>query len=319
MIAMDGDLNELKQAVNLPEYAASKGYWVDKRKSCRRSLVMRHDNGDKIVLSQGSKCWIYFSARDDRDNGTIVDFIQHRQSSKNLGLVKKELRRWLGRPQTSNSESPKYGYLKKKDVFDEKSMEIYLNRVKPIENIRYLKGRYITSKVIYGPRFKGTIHQDYRNNTVFLHRNFKGICGAEQKNVDFTGCPTGSTKGIWHSNILSEDNQLVICESAIDCLSYHILYGKDRDRYISTGGNFSPNQQELLRRVIEKMPEGSCIVSAFDNDREGRKYDEKILAMVPQDKNYERHIPVQKDWNDDLKQRCENKNSVREYAKLKAE
>lgn len=75
---MDQELNELKAGVNLVEYAASVGYWVYKAKSCRRSTVMRHDNGDKIVFSSGSKCWIYFSARDDQDNGTIVDFIQKR-------------------------------------------------------------------------------------------------------------------------------------------------------------------------------------------------------------------------------------------------
>ena len=41
---------------------------------------MRSPDGDKVVIAvNGSNGhWIYFSVRDDADNGTIIDFIQNR-------------------------------------------------------------------------------------------------------------------------------------------------------------------------------------------------------------------------------------------------
>lgn len=295
---MDQELNELKASVNLVEYAAGQGYWVDKRKSCRRTTVMRHDNGDKIVISRGSKCWMYFSSRDTGDNGTIVDFIQKRQGL-NIGEIKKHLRTWLGQPQPVRVEK-KYKNLctEERDV---EAVRRYIQSTKPISNTAYLESRYIGPDTIYGPRFNGTIKQDRRGNTVFLHRNLDGYCGAEMKNNKFTGCPKDSLKGIWHSRLYNDDNRLVICESGIDNLSYHILHGKAHDRHISTAGNFSPEQQEIVKRAIEKMPPGSKIIAGFDNDTDGHKYTETIKVMVPEDKQYHRHSPVNKDWNDDLK------------------
>ena len=77
------ELGELKSSINLTEYAASLGYLMDRRASSRNSVVMRHGNGDKIVIARGHDAhWIYFSVRDDTDNGTIVDFVQHRKGCK---------------------------------------------------------------------------------------------------------------------------------------------------------------------------------------------------------------------------------------------
>ena len=44
------ELDEFKSSINLSEYAASLGYLMDRRASSRNSVVMRHGNGDKIVI-----------------------------------------------------------------------------------------------------------------------------------------------------------------------------------------------------------------------------------------------------------------------------
>jgi hypothetical protein len=295
---VDQELNELKASVNLVEYAAGQGYWVDKAKSSKRTTVMRHDNDDKIVIYHQTKYWWYFSARDARDKGTIIDFIQNRQGL-NLGQVKSRLRDWLGHPQPERVDR-KYKDLNagKRDV---QAVQRYIQSTKPISDTEYLESRHIGPDTIFGPRFDGTIKQDRRGNTVFLHRNCQGLCGAELKNHGFTGCPKDSVKGVWHSNLKADDNRLILCEAGIDNLSYHILHGKDRDRHISTAGNFSAEQQKIVKLAIEKMPSGSHIVAAFDNDNQGEKYAQTIAGMVPDDKQYHRHSPVNKDWNDDLK------------------
>jgi hypothetical protein len=90
------ELERFKTAINLTEYAAAEGYQLDRRASSRNSVVMRHPGGDKIVIARGEDDhWIYFSVRDDTDNGSIIDFIQHRRRCS-IGEVRRKLRPWVG-------------------------------------------------------------------------------------------------------------------------------------------------------------------------------------------------------------------------------
>src|SRR5436190_7923745 len=67
---------------------------------------MRHPaTDDKIIIRRDvAGHWTYFSVRDDRDNGSVIDFLQRRRSLTLAG-VRKELRSWLheGRPRPSPS------------------------------------------------------------------------------------------------------------------------------------------------------------------------------------------------------------------------
>ncbi|MBE9044531.1 relaxase/mobilization nuclease domain-containing protein [Pleurocapsales cyanobacterium LEGE 10410] len=88
-------LERFKTEINLVDYATSQGYEYLTRESSPNSAVLRHDLGDKIVVvtnTQGHG--IYFSLNNERDRGTIVDFVQNRLNL-NLGQVRKELRPWL--------------------------------------------------------------------------------------------------------------------------------------------------------------------------------------------------------------------------------
>jgi hypothetical protein len=78
------------------EYVASKGYrLVARTRPC--SAVMRDGAGDKIFVKRDHDGhYIHFSIRNDRDNATIIDFVQHRMPI-GLGQVRKELRLWTGR------------------------------------------------------------------------------------------------------------------------------------------------------------------------------------------------------------------------------
>jgi len=90
------ELERFKIDINLTEYAATEGYQLDRRASSRNSVVMRPPGGDKIVIARGEDPhWVYFSVRDDTDNGSIIDFIQHRRRCS-IGEVRRELRPWIG-------------------------------------------------------------------------------------------------------------------------------------------------------------------------------------------------------------------------------
>src|ERR1700739_4248066 len=97
-MSMDAELESFKTRIDLRAYAAAHGYQVDKRESWRGSVVMRNGRGDKIIIKRDSdEHYVYFSVRDDRDHGSVIDFVQFRQNLS-LGAVRKELRPWIGQP-----------------------------------------------------------------------------------------------------------------------------------------------------------------------------------------------------------------------------
>src|SRR5215471_609273 len=70
----DIELERFKTEVNLAELAYSYGYELDRKESSRTSFVMRHQDGDKIVVATDTDGHgIFFSIRDDRQHGSVID------------------------------------------------------------------------------------------------------------------------------------------------------------------------------------------------------------------------------------------------------
>jgi hypothetical protein len=95
----DFELHQFKSDINLVQFAIDRyGYQRDRRESSRASHVLRRAaTNDKIVVRRAPDGhWTYFSVRDDRDHGTIIDFVQARGRHDSLGHVREELRQWLG-------------------------------------------------------------------------------------------------------------------------------------------------------------------------------------------------------------------------------
>lgn len=91
------ELERFKTEINLSHYAAALGYELDRRETSRNSAVMRHANGDKIVIAKDGAHWIYFSVRDDGDHGSIIDFVMRRQTG-GMGAARQTLRGWINSP-----------------------------------------------------------------------------------------------------------------------------------------------------------------------------------------------------------------------------
>jgi len=63
-------LQAMKVKVSFSIVAASTGYVFHERESSCNSAVIRHANGDKIIVAESSHGhWVHFSVRDDADNG----------------------------------------------------------------------------------------------------------------------------------------------------------------------------------------------------------------------------------------------------------
>jgi hypothetical protein len=292
------ELDRFKTGINLTEYAASEGYQLDRRASSRNSVVMGHSGGDKIVIARGEDDhWIYFSVRDETDNGSIIDFIQHRRRCS-IGAVRQELRPWIG----GSFFRPVPGLYVSEVVpvsRDRAGVIRALAGMRPLITHRYLEEeRGIPRSLLEHPRFAGRVLIDARSNVVFPHADRDGPCGYEVKNRGFTGFAPGGEKGLWISGVQRTDTALVLAESGIDALSYAALHPDEHARYASFGGAINPSQPSLIRAAIERLAPGATVRIATDNDEDGAGF-----AAEPGrgDLAVERAAPADgKDWNDVL-------------------
>jgi hypothetical protein len=300
----DAELESFKRDIDLRAYAAGQGYELDRKDSWRGSAVMRNPKDDKVIIKRNTNAhYVYFSVRDDRDNGTIIDFVQYRQNLS-LGAVRKELRPWIGQPPVP---VPVFAALPK-TTKDRRGVETeYALMQDALRHVYLESARALPAALLESARFAGRVRVDAPyQNAVFPHFDAEGLCGYEIKNGGFTGFASGGAKGLWLSHERDDDNRLVFAESAIDALSHAALFADDRARYASIGGKPNPVQPELIRAAIARMPSGSEVVSAMDADNDGAKLAAVVREAFGLSGRDDLRLTVQepfgfKDWNDQLR------------------
>lgn len=299
----DPELESFKTSIDLRLYAAGQAYVLDSKESWRGSAVMRHSDGDKIIISRKPDGhYTFYSVRKDGDAGTIIDFIKNRKGMS-LGAIRRELRSWLGTSAPAMSEFadlPKTA--KNREAVQARYASMSVAHRQPyLEN-----ARAIPSTALQYWRFAGRIKIDRHGNAVFPHFDGDGLCGYELRNADFKGFASGGSKGLWLSKTCETDRHLVVCESAIDAISFSLLFPDGYARYASIGGKTSPIQPALMQAQMKLMPEGAEIVAATDADDAGRQLAEVIRracdGATRPDLAFRHLEPIGfKDWNDQLR------------------
>lgn len=302
------ELDDFKSRINFCDYASLYGFSIEAKQSSRSCAALKHSNGDKLIVSRGvNHHWKYFNVHDSRDRGTIIDFVQIRKGYS-LGEVRKELRNWTGGSLDRAHSRSSFAELVPSE-HDVAEVLVAWEKAKPINGLHdYLQAeRKISSRVLCDPIFAGRIRTDDRKNALFAHYNHLGICGYEIKNQRFTGFSPGGVKGLFCSRPRKEDSELIICETAIDALSYATLFGMENKRFLSTAGQISPFQKSLLQSAAKKLPSDSTIALAMDNDDGGHKLAGMIRQVVMSvgfdEKRIVQRLPLKQgaDWNDVLR------------------
>ncbi|MEM9702407.1 MAG: toprim domain-containing protein [Planctomycetota bacterium] len=308
------ELEAMKTEINLSAVAAACGFEVDRRSSSRNSVVMRHPDGEKIIVGNDAGHWVYWAVHGGHA-GSVLDFVMHRQG-KNLGEARRELRGWMtggtfspptALPRTQYAERPEPVA---KDVL---AVRARYEAAQPLDRPHpYLNTtRCIPAALTASGRFAGRVRIDGRGNVLFPHWNQDGLCGFEVKNHGFTGFAPGGTKGLWGSHIRDTDRRLVIAETAIDALSYAALFDDGRTRYVSTAGKMNPHQPELIARAVVKLPPCEAeLVAAVDHDAGGTAIAKDLLAAVQEVAAMGVRYLVDRpersgsDWNDVLREQA---------------
>jgi hypothetical protein len=212
---VDSELESFKINIDLRAYAAGQGYELSLKESSKGVWMMRHPvTGDKIAIkSQKDGHYVYFSNRDGRDNGSIIDFVKNRKRIR-LGAIRKELRLWIGQPPVPVPDFPPLP----KNAKDRRKVETaYVRMRDAVTGHPYLeRERALPGALLALDRFAGRVRMDDRGNAIFPHFDAQGLSGYEIKNAGFTGFASGGSKALWLSHEFPDDIRLVFCESAID-------------------------------------------------------------------------------------------------------
>lgn len=299
-VNMTDELERFKSEISLIDFAQIEfGYELIKKESSASSKILKC-GGDKIIVTRQDGHDVYFSTGDDRDNGSIIDFLQKRKNV-NLGQVRKELRTWLPGAKRPALQRPVRPPEHAKEVTKDRAGVIQM-----WEKMQPYNGSYLTRERGIDPAIirEFDVKQDAHGNACFAHKDHSGITGWESKNNGFTGFAKGGDRRITWNRI--DDlplKKIVICEAAIDCMSYAQLRHEPGTGYMSTSGTqFNDDQREQLAGLLAKAAGmGAKIVLAMDNDAAGERMAAEIAQIAPQGAEMAREVPgVGKDWNEAL-------------------
>jgi 5S rRNA maturation endonuclease (ribonuclease M5) len=173
--------------------------------------------------------------------------------------------------------------------------ERVVNRMHQVYNyLSYVRG--IPGKIINLIMDSGKLYADNRGNAVFLLLGKeKKVVGAELRgttDLRWQGMASGSRKDLGAFYVKSpKPKKMVICESAIDAISYFALH-PDCIAISTSGATPNPAWLSLFN------DKGFKIFCGFDADNTGDRMADRMINHYP---GIKRIRPAKQDWNEVLK------------------
>jgi hypothetical protein len=291
--------------MNLVDFAARfYGFEIDKRKSSPVSTAMERGNDKIIVKIAADGHWTFFSVNDQGAHGrggSILDFVMWQENIPNNIGKARQIIRGHSPSQLSFPTAPARPVPVVSASFD------YTKFADKWAGMKHYPG-YLSAQRGLKPdtiaKFRDHIRLDVYGNTVFCHRDERGITGWEAKNKNpqggtWTGFAPGGKKALFACQVGEEEPppNIVIAESAIDAMSYY-QENQTPGLYLSFGGGISPSQKKLLADTLARYPAANVLIAtdADGPDGPGEKYAAIIRSMRPDAQR--KPPPVGKDWND---------------------
>ena len=240
--------DEFRRRIPIMELALANGYVLNRSKGMKWP-VLEHPDGDRVIIvnpgSPGEQG--YFNPGDERDRGTLVAFVLNRLGSvfpRDASLtgyqnVNRILSAWLSIP---FAQRLAYRKASTPSSHGTKVSEVSFNPglLAPLKDMGYLSSRGILPATLDDACFRGKIHSCSGmagGCVAFPYRqSLDGpVVGAEVRGTSIKRHLPGTRKStsVWVSNPPLVTDRLVVCESAIDCLSYHQLKGAKGNLYVS--------------------------------------------------------------------------------------
>ena len=322
------NFTQVKKELNLVDLVLTLGYQHNRAKSgptLEKGKFHVFDyrgnpNLDQVIIYKApSGDYLYFNRADDRDKGSVIDFLKNRlehpriagiqaSAGKNVwASVIENARRFLQLPEQERKVSPQLQQSMAPVQRGDQYVPDFLLKTTPLTDTRYLNARGLTNETLTNSCFAGRIlnhvhegtgknGQPYKFvNTAFPQLYKEKIVGLEIKAQGFRGQAADSlnSSALWLSGIEAKTHTLVVTESAIDALSHYQLKQPTHTLYASTSGQLTDNKVAEIRRLIANH-HLKTVKPAFDNDVEGHIFDTRLitgLAHVSTPMRVERTLP----------------------------
>ncbi|WP_171025855.1 toprim domain-containing protein [Hymenobacter jeollabukensis] len=296
------ELDRFKQSIDLVEYATRRHGYDVKKAGPRGQWHQLEKDGEMLIVSRKGDHQVYLNPGDDRDSGSIIDFVKTREN-QTLGQVRQTLRQYLGEPEqgwqaatvppppTPAAYAPKPSEPAEVETEAERRARLVaavMGTHAALTDRSYLHHRHLSDETIDSPAFQGrvfTSQQGNFRNTAFPLYNEHGIATVEQRNEDYKHLLQLPKTGVWVSHPTEGKDtpvqRLVVSESPVDAMSYHQLHhrgaeGRPNTLYVATSGTVTERQVELIQKLIDKQ-EPREVVLANDNDAAGRRFNINYL------------------------------------------
>ena len=304
----DSDRADIVSGVSCALLLERHGYLLDKPESTRNALKYRAGKGETIIVNHEGRGW-WDTGSDEK--GDVFSLVQHLTPGLKFWDVCRELGHLVGlepkgaeyvreRKARTPDVAPALRWKEKKELTSGTKIWAY-----PTE------ARCLPERVPRRPILTGCIRDGY-HAAWFCHRDDTGtVCGAELRGPETKGmCLSGTVKTLFRfqPGLARTVRRLVVCESAIDALSYAAL-DSERTRetmYSSTAGGMGPETVEALTAELVEMAKdpAAVLVAATDNDEPGNRYAGRLADLAREaGVRVIRRIPHSdaKDFNDALK------------------
>lgn len=183
-----------------------------------------------------------------------------------------------------------------------------------IEARSYLVNQRCLDGLMIDELFKSCdIYTTKKGGIAFLHRNLEGkevgsSIRAIQHDSAFRQSIGSKADGWFTLGNLKDAKSIIVVESAIDALSFAILYPLESKVAVAAiSGAYSP--LPLLRHAFKNRAK---VIAAYDNDVVGLKAKEQLdidwSDITQGNGEFGANVPVLKDWNEDLRRSYQQKN-----------
>lgn len=292
---VSADQVEIARNVDLVDYLQRKGEPLK-----REGKYYRHQVHDSLVIKDQMYAW---NSRDEKGAG-VINFAKmfYGMSFPEAVLdLNAQGYKMKSQVQENKTKEP-YQYPYHYEVADKTKAKDYLTNE-----------RKIHSKIVDWLDHKDLIAQDKLGNVVFKWKQKGEIVGADRQGTSpmeggqmFKGIDKNSHGSAGFSVDIGKPNSIYLFESPIDALSYWSIK-KEKLQYtrlVSMSGLKRQTMIDEIKRMGKEGHEVNHITFCTDNDRAGKEFAEKYNKLITKSL-CSIDQPIEKDWNDYLKQKVE--------------
>jgi len=306
------NFNQVKKDINLVDLVLTLGYQHNRAKSgsdIEKGKFHTFDYKGKpgldqvIIYKNTAGEYLYFNRADDRDQGSVIDFLKHRIENpridgvvatpgKNIwaGIIE-NAKRFLNLPAAERSTSHQLQQRIEPVQRGDAYVPDFLRKTTPLTETAYLTNRGLSPETLASPLFAGRILNHVHTgegkdgrpykfvNTAFPQLYRDSIVGLEIKANGFKGQAADSlnSSALWLSNTSSKTTTLVVSESAIDALSHYQVKQPTNALYASTSGQLTDNKVTEIKRLVADN-NLKTVKLALDNNLEGHLFDTRLIV-----------------------------------------